>query len=73
MRVQKASLASIIDDSIITCSETKDAEAKLNNKETRKVPTNLNEKDRTCKTQISIFYLPFLLIIITFLIVASIY
>ena len=37
-------LASIIDDSVITCDEFIDARAKLCNKETKTVPTNFNEK-----------------------------
>ena len=36
-------LTSIIDDVVITCD---DAEAKSNDKETKTVPTNFNEKSR---------------------------
>ena len=38
-------------DSLITCDEIVDAEAKSYNDETRTIPTNLNEKKVTCKTQ----------------------
>ena len=41
-------LASITDDSVITHAETIDAEAKSNDKETKTVSTNFNEKDITC-------------------------
>ena len=37
-------LASIIDNSVITCDEITDAVAKLYNKETKTVTTNFNEK-----------------------------
>ena len=37
-------LASIIDDSVITCDESVDAEIKT-------IPTNFNQKNNPCKTQ----------------------
>ena len=37
-------LASIMDDSAITCDEIIDMKAKLNDKETKTVQTNFNEK-----------------------------
>ena len=37
-------LASIIDDSVITCDEIIDAEGKLFDEETKTVPTKFNEK-----------------------------
>ena len=37
-------LGSISDDSVITCNEIIDAEAKSNNGETKTIPTNVNEK-----------------------------
>ena len=37
-------LASIMNNSAIMCDEVTDAEAKSNNKETKTVPTNFNEK-----------------------------
>ena len=40
-----------MDDSVITCGKIVDAEAKSYNDETRTIPTNLNEKKVTCKTQ----------------------
>ena len=36
--------ASIIDDSLITCDEIIDLEAKSKHEETKKVPTNFNEQ-----------------------------
>ena len=44
-------LANIMHDSVITCGKIVDAEAKSYNDETRTIPTNLNEKKVTCKTQ----------------------
>ena len=54
-------LASIMDDSVIASDEVIDAEAKSHNKETKTVPTNLNEKSAICKvhTNFFIFYLSF--------------
>ena len=37
-------LASIMDDSVITCDEMIDAEVKLNDEETKTFPTVFNEK-----------------------------
>ena len=37
-------LASIVDDSAIMCNEIIDAGGKLNNEETKIIPTNLSEK-----------------------------
>ena len=65
-------LASIIDNSVITYDEIIDAEAKLNNEETKTFPTNLNEKNITCKTQNFYILLAFLIIIITLLIVFTV-
>ena len=53
-------LASIIDNSMITCDEIIDAEAKSYDEETRTVIINFNEKKmQFVKQKISIFYLPF--------------
>ena len=66
-------LASIIDDPVITCDEIIYAEAKLNDEETKTVPTNYNEKNITCKTENFYIILGFLLITIALLISVSIY
>ena len=66
-------LASIIDDSVIMCDEIIDTEAKLNNKETKAIPTNFDEKSRTCQTQNFYILLTFLLITISLSIGVSIY
>ena len=42
---------------MITCDEIIDAEAKFSDKETKRVPINLNEKKQCVKHKISIFYL----------------
>ena len=42
---------------MITYDEIIDAEAKFFNKETKRVPTNFNEKKQLVKHKISIFYL----------------
>ena len=62
-------LASIMDDSTIICDEV----MKSYDEEIKTIPTNFNEKKVTCKTQF--FYVLFasLLIIVTLLIVVSIY
>ena len=52
-------LASIIDDSAITCDEIIDAEVKSNDEETKTCLTSFKEKNVTCKCRISIFYLHF--------------
>ena len=59
-------LASIIDDSVITCDEIIHAE-------TETIPTNFNEKYITCKTQTFYILLAFLLITLALLIPVSIY
>ena len=76
-------LASIMNDSAITCDEAIDADAdaeaktndesKLNKKETKTVPKNFNEKNMTFKTQNFYVLLAFLLITIALLIGVSIY
>ena len=62
-------LASIMDDSAITCDEVIDSY----NKETKTIPTNFNEKKAICKTQNLYILLAFLLIAIALLITFSIY
>ena len=57
-------LASVIDDSVITCDEIKE--------ETKTAPTNFNVKKVTCKTQNVYILLEFLLITIALLIAVSI-
>ena len=53
-------LASIMDDSAITCDEIIDAEAKSHDEETKTVPTKFNEKKKKpVKHKTSIFYLHF--------------
>ena len=42
-------LASIMGDSAVMCDEIIDAETKVNNEETKTIPTNFNEKNITCK------------------------
>ena len=44
-------LASIMDDSAITCDEIIDVESKWNDEETKTIPTNFNEKNTTCAIQ----------------------
>ena len=67
-------LASIMDDSTITCDEIIDAKAKSYDEKTKTVPTNFNEKNKVdCKAQNFYVLLTFLLISITLLIAASIY
>ena len=46
-------LASIMDDSVMTCD-------KIFEEETKTVATNFNEKSAICKTKMSIFYLLFI-------------
>ena len=58
-------LASIIDDSVRTCDKFIE--------ETKTAPTNLNNKNITCKTQHFCIFLAFLLITIALLIAVSIY
>ena len=52
-------LASIIDNSVITCDEIIDAEAKSYDEETKTVTISFNEKIQSVKQSISIFYLTF--------------
>ena len=47
-------LASIIDNSVITCDEITDAETKT-------IPTNFNEKNITCKTRNFYIFFAFLI------------
>ena len=58
-----------MDDSVITCDEI----IEPYDEETKTVPTNFNEKKRTCKTQIFNILPVFLLISIVLLIAVSIY
>ena len=60
-------LASIMDDSAIMCDEIIDAEAKSNDEETKTIPTNFNEKNKSCKIQKFNILLVFLLITIPLL------
>ena len=48
-------LASIMDDSVITCDEIIESY----DEETKTISTNFNEKNITCKNKTSIFYLSF--------------
>ena len=66
-------LASIMDDSAIICDEVIDVEAKSNDKETKTVTVNFNEKKATCKMQNFYILLAFLLITIVLLTAVSIY
>ena len=58
-------LASIIDDSVITCDEIIE--------ETNSIPTNFDEKKLTCKIKNFYIFLAFLLINISLLIASNIY
>ena len=49
-------LASIIDDSVITCDEILDAEAKLQDEETETIPTKFNGKNIAIKAKKKNFY-----------------
>ena len=60
-----------MDDSVITCHEIIDTNAKSNDEETKSVPTNFNEKKQPAKQKISVLF-AFLLITIVLLIAASI-
>ena len=46
-----SALGSIIYDSVITCDEIIDAEAKSHDEETKTVTANFNEKNVTCKAK----------------------
>ena len=61
-------LASIMDDSVITCDEV----IKLHDEETKTIPTNFNDKKVTCKMQKFYILLASLLITIVLLIAVSI-
>ena len=52
-------LASIIDDSVITCDEIIDAETKSCDEENETVTTNFTEKEQSAEHKTSIFYLHF--------------
>ena len=70
-----------MDDSTITCDEITDADTnakaksnctvKSSNEETETIPTNINEKNITCKIQ-NYILLAFLLVTVTLLIPLSI-
>ena len=62
-------LASIMDDSAITCDEIIESYEQ----ETRTIPTNFREKKASCKIQNFYIMLAFLLITIALLIFVSIY
>ena len=66
-------LKSIIVDSVITCDEITDAEAKLYNEETETVEINFNEKNAICKVKNFNILFAFLLITIALLIAVSTY
>ena len=60
-------LASIIDDSVITCDEIIESF----NEEIKTIPTNFNEKKAICKTQNFFLLVAFLLITIALLLAVS--
>ena len=62
-----------MDDSAIICDEVIDVEAKSNDKETKTVTVNSNEKKASCKMQNFYILLAFLLITIALLTAVSIY
>ena len=62
-----------MDDSAIICDEVIDVEAKSNDKETKTVTVNFNEKKASCKMQNFYILLAFLLITIALLTAVSIY
>ena len=66
-------LVSILGELAVMCHEIIDAEAKLNEEETKTYPTIFNEKNITCVTQNFYILLNFLLITIALLIAVSIY
>ena len=66
-------LATIMDDSVISCDEIIDTEVKSNKEETKTIPQNFNEKIITCKIQNFYIFLALLLITIALLIAVSIY
>ena len=69
-----------MDDSAIICNEVtefydkdEDVKAKSNDKETKTIPANFNEKKATCKTHCVYILLAFLLIIIGLFTATSVY
>ena len=58
-------LATVMDDSAITCDKVIDTKCKLNDQEIKTVSRNFNEKKITCKTQNVYISLAFLLITMT--------
>ena len=62
-------LASIMDDSVITCNEV----IKSYDEEIKTIPTSFNERNITCKTQSFYILFTFLLITSTLLIAVSIF
>ena len=62
-------LASIMDDSAITCDEIIESY----DEETKTIPKNFNEQKATCKTQNFYILLAFLLITVELMLAASIY
>ena len=66
-------LASIMDDSAITCDEIIDDEATSNDEETKTFPTNFNETNINYRAENFYILLTFLLITIALLIAVSIY
>ena len=62
-----------MDDPAITCDKVIDAEAKLNNIETKTFPKNFNGKNITYKTQNFYILLTFVLITMPLLIALTIY
>ena len=67
--VKMENLASIMDDSAITCDEIIESY----NEEAKIIPTNFNEKKATCKMQNVYILLAFLSITIALLIAVNIY
>ena len=66
-------LATITDNSVITCDEIIDREAKSYDKKTKSITTNFDEKNVICKIKNFYILLSFLLITIALLIAVSIY
>ena len=62
-----------MNNSVITCDEIIDVEAKSDGEETKALLTKFNEKKVVCKTQNLYIFLPFLLVAIALLTVVSIY
>ena len=66
-------LENILDNSVITCDEIIDAEAKSYHEEAKTIPRYFNEKKVACKKQSFYILLVFLSIIIALLLAVSIY